>query len=160
MAQEQGTREVRYSAPEGRRDALHAGAAGKVLLAYADSEIRDALLSQGPLTRITGNTIVDPQRLRDALGMIRRLNYGESDSERVSDVWSVAAPVFDVDGTVVAALGLAGPISRFNDRHRQACREAVMAAAKNLSADLGWRPTDQIRERESHGGRSTAGAWG
>ena len=140
LAQEPGTRQVRYAVPEGERDALHAGAAGKVLLAFASEAVRARIFEGAPLARLTPATVVDQARLRDELSMIRRLGCGESAGERVADAWSTAAPVFDDSGRVNAAIGIAGPISRFTPDLRSHCRDQVVAAANTLSGCLGWTP--------------------
>jgi DNA-binding IclR family transcriptional regulator len=49
----------------------------------------------------------------------------------------IAAPVWDGDARLVAALAIAGPSSRFAAQHVRRLSKAVVAAADALSSELG-----------------------
>jgi len=89
----------------GGRFPLHASGIGLVLLAHAPESVQDAVLS-GPLQRFTGHTITDPDRLRRMLTQIRRDGVAVSDRQVTDDALSVAAPIFDAGGAVLAALSI------------------------------------------------------
>jgi DNA-binding IclR family transcriptional regulator len=116
LLREKGVHEISYSIMEGQRMVLYAGAAGKVLLASAPAEISKKVLSKRFLKRLTRKTIVDPNVLAQELEVIRRKGYATSEGERVSDVWSVAAPVFDHDQKVCCSIGITGPLYRISRR--------------------------------------------
>ena len=141
LAREHGTHEVRFSVTEGGRSELYAGAAGKVLLAHAPSDVADGVLKAGVMRRLTPGTIVDPTGLTAQLKNIRRQGWAFSKGERVADAWGVAAPVFGHDGTAHAAIGVAGPINRLTQPMRTQTVAAVTEVAQDLSRDLGWSPT-------------------
>jgi DNA-binding IclR family transcriptional regulator len=54
-------------------------------------------------------------------------------------VAGLAAPVYDCDGLVCAALNIAGPKQRFADDRRQKMLAQLLAAAQELSTLLGNR---------------------
>ncbi|MEM7233190.1 MAG: IclR family transcriptional regulator C-terminal domain-containing protein [Planctomycetota bacterium] len=54
-------------------------------------------------------------------------------------VVSIAAPIRNATGTVVASLSLAGPSGRMDPNH-QAYTAAVKVFARNASIQLGWSP--------------------
>lgn len=83
---------------------LHATGVGKVLLAYAPPEVVAEALARA--ARITGHTITEPGRLRRDLAEVRRRGYARTVEEMTLGTCSVAVPVLDADGVVVAALGL------------------------------------------------------
>ncbi|WP_065388548.1 IclR family transcriptional regulator, partial [Saccharomonospora iraqiensis] len=89
----------------GGRFALHATGVGLVLLAYAPERVQRETLS-APLTAYTPKTITDPERLRSVLATVRRQEFAVSDGQVTLDAVSVAAPVRDREGAVVAALSL------------------------------------------------------
>lgn len=90
---------------------LHAGAAGKVLIAW-DAE-RVARLPQR-LPQVTPSTIGTRAELERELASIRRLGYATSTSEVVSGASSLAVPVFGSNGSVAAAINIAGPATRWS----------------------------------------------
>ncbi len=89
----------------GGRFALHATGVGLVLLAYAPERVQRETLA-APLAAYTPKTITDPERLRSVLATVRRQGFAVSDGQVTLDAVSVAAPVRDRAGAVVAALSL------------------------------------------------------
>jgi DNA-binding IclR family transcriptional regulator len=119
----------------GSRWPLHATGVGLVLLAHADPEVQDAVCS-APLTRYTPHTITDPVRLRAALADVRRTDAAISDRQITDDAVSVASPIRDAGGRVVAALSLVVPAAA----HAAALVPAVRMAALGTSRALGYPP--------------------
>ncbi|GAC1401457.1 MAG: IclR family transcriptional regulator [Vulcanimicrobiaceae bacterium] len=93
--------------------------------------------------------IGQPMALRyGAAGRVLRLDAeaarrGEaivSRGERVPNACSIAAPVVDHRGALVAALDISGPLDRFPPAATARHRKAVVAAALRISTTLGYRP--------------------
>ncbi len=136
VAKVDSTHDVRIHTEVGRRRPLHAGASGKVLLAFAPAELRSAVLDD-ELERYTPTTIVSKAKLTKELNNIRASGIATSHGEIVPDAVAMAAPVHDPYGSVVGALGMSMPSSRAPaDLAKYA--QAVRAAADSLSAELGW----------------------
>ena len=112
----------------GRQLPLHATAVGKILLAYAPEAFIQQVIAGG-LRRYTRHTIVDPAALRRDLIDIRRAGLSFACGEMVVGRRSVAAPVFDTEGLVVAALSL------------------LLQSAYGGSEVLGDRPETKAEER-------------
>jgi DNA-binding IclR family transcriptional regulator len=108
-----GRRSVKATSSVGRQLPLHATGPGKVLLAYAPAELFDRLVAQG-LTRRTPHTITDPAKLRTALAEIRTTGVAISRNESSMGTASVAAPIRDGSGAVVASVSVVMPESRMN----------------------------------------------
>jgi DNA-binding IclR family transcriptional regulator len=89
----------------GGRFALTATGVGLVLLAHAPPELQDEVLRK-PIKRLTGHTVVDPAQLRRMLADVRTKGFAVSDRQVTADALSVAAPVQDDHGHVVAAVSL------------------------------------------------------
>ncbi len=118
---------VRMTLDVGSRRRPHAGASSKILMAYLpEREIR-AIIDEG-LTRVSRNTVTDPEALRAELAQIREQGYAESLEETDPGAWGVATPIWN-DHEVIAAIGIAGPSSRFSDELAQSyvalCKDAV-----------------------------------
>ncbi|MFD0593216.1 IclR family transcriptional regulator [Catellatospora coxensis] len=116
---------------------MHAGGSSKAFLAFLpDSEV-DAYLDRHPLQPLTDKTVTDPAKLRKELAAIRKRGYATSLGERQAGAASIAAPVFDHDGHVVAVLSVAGPAARFKPEGSGNAQELVAAAAR-ISEQLGY----------------------
>ncbi|ANY84073.1 hypothetical protein BB934_38095 (plasmid) [Microvirga ossetica] len=93
------------AAQVGRRFPLHAGAASKLLLAYAGEQDVHLVLSR-KLFPHTDTTIVDKAALRHELAEIRSKGWAEDRGEFVQGVRALAAPIHDAGQRVVAALSI------------------------------------------------------
>jgi IclR family transcriptional regulator, acetate operon repressor len=118
---------------------LHAGGSSKAFLAFLDEAEIEAYVSRHPLNSLTDRTITDPAKLRKELAAIRKRGYATSLGERQAGAASIAAPIFDHDGHVVAVLSVAGPAARFQPDAAEAA-DALTSAAARVSAQLGYQP--------------------
>ncbi len=116
----------------GGRFPLHASGIGLVLLAHAPAAVQIEVLA-GPLRRFTGHTITNPDRLRRMLAQIRRDGVAVSDRQVTDDAVSVAAPIFDADGAVLAALSI---VSKADGTDPARLVPAIRAAALGTSRAL------------------------
>ena len=116
----------------GSRLPVHATGVGLVLLAHAPIEVQDDVLA-GPLARLTRYTITDPRRLRRVLADVRRDGYVISDRQIEIISVSVAAPVRDRAGRVVAAVSVVVAAGRVPPR---AFVAPVLSAAEAISTQL------------------------
>ncbi len=136
VAQVLPDREVKMTVPLGRPFPLHTGGSSKAFLAWLPESDIDAYLSR-PLEQLTEHTVVDSAELRRELATIRQRGYAVSFGERQAGAASVAAPVFDHLGAVVAVVSVAGPAERLRDSIEAAARELV-ASTQLVSARLGY----------------------
>lgn len=130
-----GHRQAASPSRTGGRMPLHCTAIGKVLLAYAEPEVRRAVLA-GPLERRTPRSIVAPGLLRKQLDAVLETGVAFENEESRIGLRCVGAPVLDPEGReALAAISVAGPISRFSpEAHATAVRAAAAALASTLEA--------------------------
>ena len=91
----------------GRNVPYHASALGKVLLAF-----NAAQLPSGNLQSKTNRTITSKAQLTKELEKVRKVGYAILDNELEEGLVAVAAPVFNHNGSVVAAISISGPDAR------------------------------------------------
>jgi DNA-binding IclR family transcriptional regulator len=117
---------------------LHVGASSKVLLAWLPP---DEALAMGLASRerFTPGQDFDELRFAASLRRTRDRGWAESEGERSEGIAAVAAPVFDADGEVAAAIALTGPSSRLPARRRRGLAPLVCEAAAAASRDAGYR---------------------
>jgi DNA-binding IclR family transcriptional regulator len=125
----------------GGRFALHATGVGLVLLAHAPSALQEQVLGSR-LDRYTEKTITDPGAIRPLLANVRARGYAVSDGQVTLDALSVAAPITDPTGAVVAAVSL---VVHADGADPAALAPVVRAAARGISRALGPR-TETVRD--------------
>lgn len=117
----------------GGRFHLHATGVGQVLLAFAPADVQERVLA-GDLPRYARGTITEATRLRSVLAEVRKRGYAVSERAVTDDATSVAAPVRDGDGTVVAAVSIV--VEADGARPREVA-PYVLTAARGISRALG-----------------------
>lgn len=128
---------LQISAKVGRRVPLHAGAGSTCLLAYSTQEFINQFIARAsPLPRFTTRTITDPDCLKAELALIRDRRYSVSDEDLDEGACSIAAPIHDHRGEVVAAVSIASPKTRFREQEFFRNKQAVTAAAEEVSTQL------------------------
>lgn len=110
----------------GDRLPLTRGASGRLLLAYQPPQIIDELLA------------ADPYTTTERLAEIRALGYSTSRSEREEGVVSVAAPIFDSQHKVVAALNISGPSARISVELMHDMALKAKEFALKISHEMGY----------------------
>jgi DNA-binding IclR family transcriptional regulator len=110
----------------------HACPSGLVLLAFGPEERLARAVGLG-LVRYARNTITSQRRLRATLREVRSQGYAVGVDDLEDGVTSVSAPIRDLDGTVIGALGLAG-FSHLFERRLDGLIGEVRGAAAAISA--------------------------
>ena len=137
LATREGLHSIRLYVHSGRSGPLHAGGASLLVLAYSEPSVIDMVLSQ-PLERYSTNTNTDPEKVRSILGRIRENGYNIALNDVDDGAFSVAAPIIDANGKVVAGLSIAGAMVRFDEDRRTEYLKAIRAATTEISAKLSF----------------------
>lgn len=103
---------VRYHGGIGQRMPLHAGSAGRILLAFLPPAEQAGVLKSPRLGKLTEGTITNRRRLEEQLEQDRRRGYAISLGEVFVGAVGVSVPVFDATGKVVASVSVHGPATR------------------------------------------------
>lgn len=130
-----GRRQTAVPSRTGGRLGLYCTAVGKALLAHAPKEVLDEVVAAG-LARHTARTVTAPGILARQLIQVRGSGVSFEFEESRLGLVCVGAPIFDLDGEAVAAVSIAGPVTRFNP---QANADRVRTAARGISATLARR---------------------
>jgi DNA-binding IclR family transcriptional regulator len=116
---------------------------GKTMLAYADPQAVRSHFGRVGLKVFTENTLRDIDDLMDELERIRNRGYTFDRGEHEAEVRCVAAPVFDSQGAAIAAISVAGPISRMEPLEaNHDLINRVREASAAISARLGYRQVE------------------
>lgn len=137
VAKIDNNRSIRTTAQPGYRKPLYCTGLGKAFLAFLPAEKRSEILDKTPLISITDKTITDRKQLEIELKRCMDAGYSIDDEENEEGLFCLAAPVFGADGTIQAAISVAGPKER-------------MLTRKNFIIDKLLRTSKQISESIGH----------
>ncbi|WP_431969825.1 IclR family transcriptional regulator domain-containing protein [Nocardia sp. bgisy134] len=98
----------------GTRFPAFATSMGRVLLAGLEPEALDRHLAEAELIPLTEATITTQRQLREELARVRADGYCVVDQELEQGLRSMAAPIRDQTGTVVAAVNISTQAARYS----------------------------------------------
>jgi DNA-binding IclR family transcriptional regulator len=130
----EGGEVVRATAPVGTRRPIYCTAVGKVLVSEMDQASRDQVLGGSSWERLTPHTVTDQEQFERDLVRIREQGYAIDVEEFSMGLTCLGAPIRDADGRMIAAVGVTGPAWRLEGAHLEAAVEALLHAAKAISA--------------------------
>ncbi|MFW6022555.1 MAG: IclR family transcriptional regulator [Halanaerobiaceae bacterium] len=117
LDQIESTNMVRMFAREGSRGAAYCTGSGKALLANLDDKTLENYLDKVELKKFTENTITDKVILKKELQKIKAQGYALDLEEKERGVRCVAAPLFNKDKKLVAAISVSGPCARITEEY-------------------------------------------
>ncbi|HSV77605.1 MAG TPA: IclR family transcriptional regulator [Ramlibacter sp.] len=122
---------------------------GRALLAFSPPAVVARVLGEELVAR-TGRTVTEPRVLRTLLDQVRLDGYALDDEESEDGMRSIAAPIFDASGAVIAAVGMGGPVQRLTKKSLRAFIPLVTDSAAAVSARLGFhRPAPRGRTADA-----------
>jgi DNA-binding IclR family transcriptional regulator len=126
---------------------FHGTASGLAILAFADSEFVDTILSR-PLHAHTENTVTETGEIRERLRFVRSAGYAESIGGFEREVHSFASPVMDATGRPCGAIAIAAPMTRVTTNVAAMIPPLVVAAANKLTEQIGGVRTPTLNAAE------------
>ena len=115
---------------------MHVVPSGLAIMAHWPDRQTEAFLDR-PLKQMTPNSVTERHAIKERLVETRESGYVWAQEELVEGINSVAAPVLERDGAVIAALHVHGPAYRFpGDDDQETIGKSVADAAARLSDAL------------------------
>jgi IclR family acetate operon transcriptional repressor len=134
-----------HTLPVGQRLPLLLGAPGLVLAASMQAADRYALLEHHPEIVLANGQRLDRAALEARLDEVAQQGYAISRSERLQQIFAVAAPIRTSDQTVKAAVGITAHEKRVTPEQVEALVEEVMRAARIIGEASGaWSTGQQV----------------
>lgn len=134
---------IRYEGWIGRRTPLHCTAAGKVLLAHLPDDERSVRLAL-PLLTYTSKTVTNGDILEDNLSQVRLQGYAIVHEEFEEGFSGIAAPIFNHEGQVVAAVSVSGPTYRMGPGTVENFINFLQETSQTISAEMGYNPRNSV----------------
>ncbi len=122
----------------GHRLPIHTTAIGKALVAHLpEAEVIKILELRG-MEKKTRRTITDQKKFLAELEKTRKYGFALDNEENCLNVRCLAAPIFNQNGEVVAALGTSTTILQLDKSHLPKVVELVKDAAQKVSKQIGY----------------------
>jgi DNA-binding IclR family transcriptional regulator len=115
---------------------LHAGAPGKVMLAFLPQDELQATLRRMPLAALTPHTITSRTEFAKHLAQVRQQGYALDLGETVEGHHCLGAPVFDADERPLASIWITAPTPRLNAADGKRLAPHVIKAAQMITEAL------------------------
>ncbi|PLY04017.1 MAG: hypothetical protein C0622_03505 [Desulfuromonas sp.] len=112
-------------------------ALGKILLAHLDEESFERYLAETDFQAYTSRTITNPKKLRETIEQVRSEGIAIDDRELDENVRSIAMPVRNENGIVVAGMSVTASPTRLSGERLENAKKKLLAASKELCCALG-----------------------
>lgn len=136
----EGSQSMTLKASHGMRLPLHCGASKKILLAFQPSEFIEKYLRTENLVRLSDNSSMDPEQLKEELARTRREGISISTDEVDLGSTVIAAAIYDYEGIMTAGLAIGGPTFRFTKEKSEEFITLLRSSAHEISLKLGYNP--------------------
>ncbi len=132
----------------GARLPAHCSGVGKVLLAYQDWQKVAELMGEQEMRAFTPNTITCLDALATELAGVRAQGFAFDHEEVALGLCCVAAPIYDVEERIIAAISMSIPAYRFYPQQDN-YTSIILKTACHISENLGYR-----EKKPNHAGKT------
>ena len=123
----------------GKRAPLHSTGVGKLMLTQYSLEKMNLLAKDRGLSCLTPHTLTSVQDLQREIDLIQKQGYAVDDEECELGARCVAAPIYDYEGRVVAAISVSGPISRITRKRVLELAPMVTEVSNKISEMMAYK---------------------
>lgn len=131
-----GTMAIEIGVRPGSHLPFHASAQGKIFLAFGPKHLM-ADLRASELRRMTDNTIVSVAKLEQEIERVRAQGYALAPEETLLGINTLAAPVFNHEHRLVAAVAMVGSIQHISPTATPTQIALIQDLAQTVSRSLG-----------------------
>lgn len=122
----------------GAAESLYCSAVGKCLLAFADSNRQEKMLSEIAFEKFTDKTITNETELKRELEKIQEQGFALDDCEISEDIRCVGAPIFNSKGECRFSISVSGAKSRMSQEKIVKITQGLKKASEAISQELGY----------------------
>ncbi|OES43833.1 IclR family transcriptional regulator [Domibacillus iocasae] len=134
-----GHEALRMHSKVGKRAPVHCTSVGKAILAHLPAAEVVGILDRKGLPVHTEHTITTKESFLKELAHVKKEGYALDLEENEPGIRCIAAPVFDHNGAVAAAVSISGPTLRMTDERLVPLQKRMIQAGKDISKRLGWK---------------------
>lgn len=118
---------------------VNLSAGGKAIMSQMNEETLNLILENCKMEKATKNSILDKNKFKENLKTAKSLGYAIDNEEYSINIGCIAAPIFDHEKNILAAVGVTGPINVFREKQSfEQVKNITLETAKNISRKLGF----------------------
>jgi IclR family pca regulon transcriptional regulator len=130
-------RHIRLGVSVGTRFPWYATSLGKVIVAFQSQPLTGDLLARAPFEPLTERTVTDADAMTERLQHVRERGFDSALDELDYGIVSVSVPIFDIDGTALAAINCSTSTTRMAQSDLINTRVPLLQdAAKKIQASV------------------------
>ena len=125
----------------GKSHPIYSTGCGKVMLAFQTEDGLEEILQkieQQGIVKTASRTVTDLDELRKQLAEIRGIGYAVTYDEHQEGIASIAAPIYNYNGEVIAAVALTGSSQKLCGEQIDLYISNIVKAAKEISKKIGF----------------------
>jgi IclR family KDG regulon transcriptional repressor len=135
----EGNETLRMHSQVGRRAPMHCTGVGKVILSFLPTHEVIRIIDQKGLARHTDHTITNQETFLKELAKVKKQGYAFDLEENEDGISCVAAPIFNHQGKIVAAVSISGPTMRMTEERMSKLQDHVISVCERISRRLGFK---------------------
>lgn len=124
----------------GKRAPLHATGVGKLFLSQYSPEKLQRMAEVKGLAPLTEHTLTTLKALRVAIEKIKTQGYAMDDEECELGARCIAAPLYNYENKIIAAISITGPSLRIHDEKMEQLKTLILETSQTISQQLGYHP--------------------
>ena len=123
----------------GHRLPIHTTAIGKVLVSQLSDDDITGILDKYGMERKTSKSITTQKKYLSEMTKVRKFGFAVDNEENSLGVRCVAAPVYDSNGKIIAALGTSSTIMQIDESQLPKVLDIVKNSAFDISNQMGYQ---------------------
>ena len=117
---------------------IYSGASGRVFMAYLPEAECTRIIKQTNLQPVTAHSLSETGQFMKELEQVRTSGYAQTTAEVTPHSSSIAGPIFNSAGEIIAAIVVRGPESRMTDQRGAEVAPSIVETARQISDELGY----------------------
>jgi IclR family KDG regulon transcriptional repressor len=116
---------------------IYSGASGRVFMAYLPEVECARIIKQTSLQPVTAHSVSDTYQFMKYLEKVRTNGYAQTTAEVTPHSSSIAGPIFNSAGEIVATIVVRGPVARMTVQRGSEIAPLIVEVARQISEELG-----------------------
>ncbi|WP_152285425.1 IclR family transcriptional regulator [Flavicella marina] len=129
---------VKLFVEQGTQFNLHSSVGGKSILANLPEDETNNILKGKTLAKYTDNTITSIKEFKEHLKKVKQIGYAIDNGEDIQGIHCIGAPIFNEQGTPVAAIWITAPHGRLPHSEFDIKGKTIANYAMQISTKLGY----------------------
>ncbi|GKW25704.1 IclR family transcriptional regulator [Pectobacterium polonicum] len=127
---------------EGKKIIFNRMSLGKVLVAWLPQERIESLIANCTFEYLTPRTITNKDDFLQHLKTVKEQGWAIDDGEDIEEICCMAAPIFNQNGEVIAAIGVNGMQSQYANGKKEKHLASLIKTSKAITAHINSRNID------------------